>query len=108
MMGHRQVDQLRCSTIPQSRLSTMLLDAHRCRLRVKSITLALPHPESALPQAGVLTHSRISPACSQAKEQSSCSEWTGIPLQTEHCYRDRKTLMGAFDPTPPGHLPGWG
>src|SRR3974390_853991 len=39
---------------------------------------------------------------SRAKEQSSCSEWTGILLQTEHCYRDWKTLMGAFGSNPAG------
>jgi hypothetical protein len=39
---------------------------------------------------------------SKPKEQSSCSEWTGIPLQTEHCCEDWKPLRRAFGPIPAG------
>jgi Protein of unknown function (DUF3489) len=34
--------------------------------------------------------------CSQTKEQSSCSEWTGIPLQTEHCCENWEPLRRGF------------
>jgi hypothetical protein len=38
------------------------------------------------------------------KEQSSCSEWTGIPLQTEHCCEDWEPLKRAFGSSPAGSL----
>jgi hypothetical protein len=38
----------------------------------------------------------------QAKEQSSCSEWTGIPPQTEHCCGDWKLPRRAFGLSPAG------
>ena len=64
---------------------------------------------SALPPKADITHTsrctntqQFSPVGSQAKEQSSCSEWTGVLPQTEHCCGDWKTLMGAFGSNPAG------
>jgi Protein of unknown function (DUF3489) len=34
--------------------------------------------------------------CSQTKEQSSCSKWTGISLQTEHCCENWEPLRRGF------------
>ena len=63
----------------------------------------------ALPPKADITHTsrctntqQFSPVGSQAKEQSSCSEWTGVLPQTEHCCGDWKTLMGAFGSNPAG------
>ena len=38
----------------------------------------------------------------QAKEQSSCSEWTGIPRRSEHGCENWEPLRRAFGPSPAG------
>jgi hypothetical protein len=60
----------------------------QCRGRQRLEPL-LPHYQSSFPIT-LVTRSQ------QAKEQSSCSEWTGIPLQTEHCCADWEPLRCDF------------